>query len=123
MPQHAVGHAGLDCRPMLKLCWIPLTFLAAASASASTSCDTLRADIEARIAAAGVTRFSVTTLDAETSANGQVVGTCELGTKKIVYSRDGSAVTSGDGPPPRKSAPMLTECRDGSVSVGGDCRK
>ncbi|AMM23617.1 DUF1161 domain-containing protein [Variovorax sp. PAMC 28711] len=107
---------------MLKLWLIPLTFLAAGTAGAATSCETLRADIEAKIGAAGVTRFTVTTVDANTPASGQVVGSCELGNKKIVYVREGGAVADAGAARPR-SEPMLTECKDGSVSVGGDCRK
>ena len=123
MPQHGPRGAGLDCAPMSTLWWIPLGFLVAGTASAASSCETLRADIEARIAASGVTRFAVTTLDASAPATGQVVGSCELGSKKIVYSREGGTVAAADAPRPRQGAPMLTECRDGSVSVGGDCRK
>ncbi|RYZ04090.1 MAG: DUF1161 domain-containing protein [Comamonadaceae bacterium] len=108
---------------MSKLWWIPLGLLVAGSASAASSCETLRADIEARITAAGVTRFTVTTVPADAATTGQVVGSCELGSKKIVYVREGgAAVANADASRPR-SAPMLTECKDGTVSVGGDCRK
>ena len=107
---------------MSKLWWIPLSFVVAGTASAASSCETLRTDIEARITSAGVTRFTVTTVDASAPTNGQVVGSCELGSKKIVYVREGGpAAASGDTPRPR-STPMLTECKDGTQSVGGDCR-
>lgn len=122
MPQHALLRGGLDCPAMFKLWLIPLTFLAAGAASAASSCGTLRAEIETRIAAAGVTRFAVTTLDANAPATGQVVGRCDLGSKKIVYSRDDGAVPGANVAAPR-GEPMLTECKDGTVSVGGDCRK
>ena len=111
---------------MKRLCWTVVALgMAAGSAYAADNCETLRAGIEAKIAASGVTRFTVTTVDAQAPAAGQVVGTCDLGNKKIVYQREG-APASGDAAAPRPSArnaPMLTECKDGSVSVGGDCSK
>lgn len=124
MPQQGGHCAALDCPTMLKLWLIPILCLAAGAASAATSCDTLRADIEAKIAAAGVTRFSVTVVAVDAPATGQVVGSCELGSQKIVYTREGAAAAAaeaGASRPPKE--PMLTECKDGTVSVGGDCRK
>lgn len=105
--------------------WTLLT--AANSAHAQSNCETLRAQIEAKIAASGVTNFSVVTLDTAATASGQVVGSCDLGTKKIVYQREGGAAspapaaTSAPAPAPR-GEPMLTECKDGSVSMGGSCK-
>ena len=60
----------------------------AGAAAAAEPCETLRAQIEAKIVAAGVTHFTVTTVDAGAAAAGQVVGSCELGSKKIVYQRE-----------------------------------
>lgn len=96
------------------------------SAHAQSNCETLRAEIEAKIAASGVTNFSVVTVDAAATASGQVVGSCDLGTKKIVYQREGGAASpaapaSTSAPAPR-GEPMLTECKDGSVSMGGSCK-
>jgi hypothetical protein len=108
---------------MSKLWLIPLPFLlAAGAANGASACETLRTDIEARIAAAGVTRFTVATVDASAPVSGQVVGSCDLGSKKIVYSREGGPVAAADASRPRDQ-PILTECKDGTVSVGGDCRK
>lgn len=124
MPQQGGRRAALDCATMLKLWLIPSLCLAAGAASAATSCDTLRADIESRIAASGVARFAVTVVAADAPASGQVVGSCELGSKKIVYAREGAATATAGADasrPPKEQ--MLTECKDGTVSVGGDCRK
>ena len=111
---------------MMKLWLVPLACMFAGSASGAESCETLRSQIEAKIAAAGVARFKVTTVDASAPAVGQVVGSCELGSKKIVYQRE-DGFAPGDAaatPRPRSNeAPMLTECKDGTASVGGDCRK
>ena len=112
---------------MMKLWLVPLACMSfAGAASGAESCETLRSQIEAKISAAGVTRFSVTTVDANAPAGGQVVGSCELGSKKIVYQREGGAApgdAAATARPRGNEAPMLTECKDGTASVGGDCRK
>ena len=104
---------------------IPLACaLVAGAVHGAESCEALRAQIEAKIAAAGVARFTVTTIDAAAAADGQVVGSCELGSKKIVYRREGGAAPAAASPrPPVRGEPILTECKDGTVSIGGDCRK
>jgi hypothetical protein len=113
----------------MKLWLISIACIAAAGAThAAESCETLRAQIESKISAAGVTRFAVLTLDADTPAAGQVVGSCELGTKKIVYQRDvgaarGAAVPATTPPTPLEDSDILTECKDGTVSVGGTCKR
>lgn len=136
---------------MIKLSLIPMAFAFAVSvgsvgsASAAGSCDALRSQIEAKIAASGVANFTVTTVDAAAAAltRGKVVGSCEMGAKSIVYQQleapavsataataatggSGSATAGTGGTPaavPRaKKDVILTECKDGSVSVGGDCK-
>ncbi|MGJ7502819.1 DUF1161 domain-containing protein [Variovorax sp. ZT5P49] len=99
---------------------------AAGTAHGAEDCEALRTRIETKIAAAGVARFTVTVVDANASANGQVVGSCELGTRKVVYLKDagtGPGSAPAATPAPTSGEPMLTECKDGTVSVGGDCRK
>lgn len=110
---------------MMKLWLVPLACMFAGAASGAENCEALRSQIEAKIGAAGVTRFSVTTVDANAPAAGQVVGSCELGSKKIVYQREDGSASGGAAaaPRPRGSEPILTECKDGTASVGGDCRK
>lgn len=94
-----------------------------AAAQDSSNCEAIRAQIESKIAASGVIGFSVTVVDANATSNGQVVGSCALGTRKIVYVRPSSAGTDNAAPPasPRGSA-VLTECKDGSAPVGGNCK-
>ena len=105
---------------------LPAALVAFAGAAHSAeNCETLRAQIESKISATGVTRFAVITVDADAPAAGQVVGSCELGTKKIVYQREGGPAPAAVPPPPRppKDDGILTECKDGTVSVGGDCKR
>lgn len=92
----------------------------------ANNCEALRAQIEAKIAAAGVSQFSVTVVEASAaSSGGQVVGSCAQGTKKIVYTRAAAQqVLPAASAPARKAKPrkVLTECKDGTVSVDGNCR-
>ena len=51
-------------------------------------CDELKGEIEAKIKKNGVDKFSLDVVDAEAEAkDGKVVGTCDGGTRKIVYKR------------------------------------
>jgi Protein of unknown function (DUF1161) len=105
-----------------------LALLVAAHAGAQTSsCETLRSEIEAKVRASGVAEFTVSVVDAASAAPGKVVGTCDRGAKKVVYVQRtaGSAEPAASAAPPsaRRPAAVLTECKDGSVVVGGDCKK
>ena len=51
-------------------------------------CEELKGEIEAKIKKNGVEKFSLEVVDADKQAEGKVVGTCDGGTKKIVYKRD-----------------------------------
>lgn len=110
----------------MKTWLIPAVLAVAGAAHGAQSCDDLRTQIESKIAAAGVARFTVSVVDANAPASGQVVGSCELGSKKVVYEKGvGEPRPDAGGalaPAPARE-PMLTECKDGTVSVGGDCRK
>jgi len=88
--------------------------VSASATAAGESCDVLRSRIESKISAAGVTNFKLLIVEAGSPARGQVVGSCELGTKQIVYQRDSIPV-------PREER-IVTECRDGSVGIGGRCK-
>jgi hypothetical protein len=61
------------------------------------------------------------------------VGSCGKGTKKIMYTQGlvatnvtpAAAVpaTQATAPAKKTAEPILTECKDGTVSVGGSCKK
>jgi hypothetical protein len=61
--------------------------LIATPALAKKSCDELKAEIEAKIKANGVQTFSLEVVGKDEEKDGKVVGTCDGGTKKIVYTR------------------------------------
>ena len=118
--------------PMLELLLLSLAGASASAASQADNCEPIRAQIDARIRAGGVTRFTLSTVDAKATAAGKVVGSCDLGTKKILYiagDTSASASAPASSAPARKPAtvtrdePIWTECKDGTVSRGGDCKK
>ena len=50
-------------------------------------CGELKGEIEAKIKKNGVDKFTLDIVDADKQADGKVVGSCDGGTKKIVYKR------------------------------------
>lgn len=91
----------------------------------AVTCDELRAEVEAKIRGGGVAQFNVSVVDASASSPGRIVGTCERGAKKLLYTQtspsgEAAPALNRDG---KKAPPILTECKDGSVSLGGDCKK
>lgn len=52
-------------------------------------CEELKAEIDAKIKKNGVKEFTLTIVEKSAAEDGKVVGTCDGGTKKIVYKRGG----------------------------------
>ena len=50
-------------------------------------CEELKSEIEAKIKKNGVDKFTLDVMEADKQSDGKVVGTCDGGTKKIVYKR------------------------------------
>lgn len=59
----------------------------AAEAHAIKPCEELKGEIAEKIAANGVTAYTLEIIDADQEDARKVVGTCDGGTKKIVYVR------------------------------------
>ena len=78
-------------RTMQRLTLLGAALALAGSAHAADNCEAIRVQIEARLQASGVARYSLTTIDSATHADGKVVGSCDLGRKKIVYARGDAA--------------------------------
>lgn len=103
--------------------------LAAGTAQAASNCDAIRDQIDAKIRAAGVARFTLTVVDAASSAPGRNVGSCERGSRKILYVQEGKAdapatpAPAAPKPAPKPAGGVVTECKDGTVSTSGDCKK
>lgn len=60
---------------------------AASAQSMRKSCEELKSEIDSKIKKNGVDKFTLDVVDTEAQAEGKVVGTCDGGTKKIVYKR------------------------------------
>lgn len=108
-----------------RLCVLGLALLAG-GARAADVCEPLREQIEVQIAATGATGFAVIVVDATAEVTGKVVGTCALGTRKLVYVRGSGAAASAKPARPPLAVPaargkevlVITECRDGTVVRG-----
>ncbi|QCY09862.1 DUF1161 domain-containing protein [Pseudomonas sp. MPC6] len=66
---------------------VGLLSLAGTAFAEGKSCEELKAEIAARLDAKGVAGYSLEIVDKGTVTDGKVVGTCEKGTKEIVYKR------------------------------------
>lgn len=91
-------------------CLVSLLLLVASAAAFGQTCESIQSGIDAKIRASGVDQFTLKIVEAGARTTGKVVGTCDRGSKKIVY------VKLGDDA-------ILTECKDGSITYGGDCKK
>ena len=66
---------------------IGLLSLAGTAFAAGKPCETVKSEIAAKIEANGARHYSLTVVDKGTATDGKVVGSCEAGTKDIVYKR------------------------------------
>ncbi|MHC8408875.1 DUF1161 domain-containing protein [Pseudomonas sp. Hz4] len=66
---------------------IGLLSLAGTAFAHGKPCEELKADIAAKLDAKRISNYSLEIVDKGTAADGKVVGTCEKGTKQIVYKQ------------------------------------
>ncbi|PSS57256.1 DUF1161 domain-containing protein [Pseudomonas sp. BBP2017] len=64
-----------------------LMALAGTALAAGKPCEELKSEIAAKLDAKGVSGYSLEIVDKGAATGGKVVGTCEGGTKEIVYKR------------------------------------
>ena len=73
---------------------------------AHASCDTVKADIDAKIKASGVADYTLTVVPAgQEPASGKVVGHCE-GDQQIVYTRGAASASNPDDSQANPAMPM-----------------
>ena len=72
---------------MKKLIVVAILLMIATPAFAMKACEELKSEIDAKIKAKGVKSYSLEIVPNEQVKDGKVVGTCDGGTKKIVYKR------------------------------------
>jgi hypothetical protein len=63
-------------------------------------CEELKGEIDTKIKNNGVPAFTTTIVDKDAAEDGKVVGTCEGGSKKIVYKRGEAAAAPPAAPAP-----------------------
>ena len=61
--------------------------LAGSSAFAAKACEELKTEIAAKLDAKKVAGYSLDIVEADKAGDGKVVGSCERGAKKIVYTK------------------------------------
>jgi hypothetical protein len=64
---------------------------AAPATAGPKACEELKSEIAAKLDAKGVKGYTLDIVAKDKEAEGKVVGTCEGGTKKIVYSKGAAA--------------------------------
>ncbi|MBV4497871.1 DUF1161 domain-containing protein [Pseudomonas sp. SWRI12] len=64
-----------------------LLSLAGGAFAAGKPCEELKSEIAAKLDAKGVSGYSLEIVDKGTATDGKIVGSCEGGTKEIVYKR------------------------------------
>lgn len=67
--------------------------------AAGKPCEELKSEIAQKLEAKGVTNFSLEIVPKDQEASGKVVGTCEGGTKKIVYEKTKAPAKESAGQP------------------------
>ncbi|MBF8740390.1 MULTISPECIES: DUF1161 domain-containing protein [Pseudomonas] len=66
-----------------------VSLLATAVSAAPKPCEELKAEIEAKIQAAGVTSYTLEIVpNSEVRDQNMIVGSCDGGTKKIIYQKN-----------------------------------
>ena len=66
---------------------VGLLSLAGTALAAGKDCGELKSEIEAKIQANNASGYTLEIVDKGSATNGEVVGSCEGGTKEIVYNR------------------------------------
>ncbi|EPJ81911.1 hypothetical protein CFII64_16966 [Pseudomonas sp. CFII64] len=66
---------------------VGLLSIAGTTMAAGKSCDDVKADIDAKIQAKGATSYTLEVVEIGSVTDKKVVGSCEGGTKEIVYQR------------------------------------
>jgi len=97
---------------------------ASTQAFAGKPCDELKTEIEAKLKANQVTDYSLEAVETDKVGDGKVIGSCEGGTKKIVYTRGtGEAKPSADAAKPQAATtpepakPMVAKAASAPVKA------
>jgi hypothetical protein len=92
-----------------RLFWVTVTPLIVAATSAAAlarDCNDVKAEIDAKIKAKGVTNYMLEIVNAPDVKEGQIVGNCNVGAKRIVYFK---GANGKNGPEPRLTSAKQAE--------------
>lgn len=73
-----------------------------AHAQAAKPCEDLKSEIAQKLDAKGVKSYTLEIVAKDKDAEGKVVGTCEGGTKKILYRREAASTETTPSAEPKK---------------------
>lgn len=73
-----------------------------AHAQAAKPCEDLKSEITQKLDAKGVKSYTLEIVAKDKDAEGKVVGTCEGGTKKILYRREAASTETTPPAEPKK---------------------
>ena len=76
-----------------------------AHAQAAKPCEDLKSEIAQKLDAKGVKSYTLEIVAKDKDAEGKVVGTCEGGTKKILYRREAASASPEATPPAETKKP------------------
>ncbi len=74
--------------------------LISATAFAAKPCDELKSEIDAKLQSKGVKDYTLDVVAADAVKDQKVIGSCEAGSKKIVYSHGAPAASPSPTPAP-----------------------
>lgn len=80
-------------KPWMAIAATLLVSTCVAAQTARKPCDDLKAEIAKKLDDKGVVGYSLDIVDKGKEGDGKVVGSCDGGTRSIVYSRTGAAAT------------------------------
>ena len=93
-----------------------------AARAQGANCEELRQAIALKFKAGGGGLPNLVIVGSSDVHSGRIVGSCAFGTKRIVQLADGNPRKPTVPTAPKTPADaILTECRDGTVSLGGTC--
>jgi hypothetical protein len=72
---------------MMRYVLLTAAIACASSVAVATPCDEVKSAIAAKLDAKHVTNYTLEAVPNDQNSDGKVVGTCEGGAKKIVYTR------------------------------------
>jgi hypothetical protein len=72
---------------MKRLLLVPCALLLSAPSFATKPCEELKSEVAAKLDAKGVKNYTLEIVATEQVGDQKVVGSCEGGTKKLVYTR------------------------------------